>query len=198
MIGPGEATAAEVAVAEEVGARLVDLGATIVTGGLGGVMEAACRGAKSRRGLTIGLLPGLDRSEANGWVDVAIATGLGEIRNALIVRTSDALVAIGGGAGTLSEIGFALKLGRPVIGVGTFEVEGVVQVGTAAVRTGARHAPPVPTPTPGTGRRLREHVARAEQADGEAERDVERQPRTIEVGHGSRLCGAARNGTRAM
>ena len=68
-------------------------------------MEAACRGAKSRRGLTIGLLPGLDRAEANGWVDVAIATGLGEIRNALIVRTSDALVAVGGGVGTLSEIG---------------------------------------------------------------------------------------------
>ena len=132
VIGPGDASAAELATAEEVGARLVDLGATVVTGGLGGVMEAACRGAKSRRGLTIGLLPGLDRSEANGWVDVAIATGLGEIRNALIVRTSDALVAVGGGAGTLSEIGFALKLGRPVIGVGTFEVEGVVQVGTAA------------------------------------------------------------------
>jgi len=95
-------------------------------------MEAASRGAKSRRGLTIGLLPGLDRSEANGWVDVAIATGLGEIRNALIVRTSDALVAVGGGVGTLSEMAFALKLGRPVIGVGTFEVEGVVQVASAA------------------------------------------------------------------
>jgi uncharacterized protein (TIGR00725 family) len=132
VIGPGDASAAELAAAEEVGARLVDLGATVVTGGLGGVMEAASRGAKSRRGLTIGLLPGLDRSEANGWVDVAIATGLGEIRNALIVRTSDALVAVGGGAGTLAEIGFALKLGRPVIGIGTFEVEGVVQVGSAA------------------------------------------------------------------
>jgi uncharacterized protein (TIGR00725 family) len=132
VIGPGDASAAELAAAEEVGARLVDLGATVVTGGLGGVMEAASRGAKSRRGLTIGLLPGLDRSEANGWVDVAIATGLGEIRNALIVRTSDALVAVGGGAGTLAEIGFALKLGRPVIGIGTFEVEGVVQVGSAS------------------------------------------------------------------
>ena len=132
VIGAGEASPAQLAVAEEVGARLVDLGATVVTGGLGGVMEAACRGAKSRRGLTIGLLPGLDRSEANGWVDVAIATGLGELRNALIVRTSDALVAIGGGAGTLSEIGFALKHERPVIGIGTFAVEGVVQVTSAA------------------------------------------------------------------
>ena len=146
VIGPGDASAAELAVAEEVGARLVDLGATVVTGGLGGVMEAASRGAKSRRGLTIGLLPGLDRSEANGWVDVAIATGLGEIRNALIVRTSDALVAVGGGVGTLSEMAFALKLGRPVIGVGTFEVEGVVQVASAAEAAElARCAEPSPT-----------------------------------------------------
>jgi hypothetical protein len=132
VVGPGEATAAEIAVAEELGARLVDLGATVVCGGLGGVMEAACRGAKSRRGTTVGLLPGLDRSAANGWVDVAIATGLGELRNGLIVRTSDAVVAVGGGAGTLSEIGFALKLGRPVIGIGTFEIDGVTQVASAA------------------------------------------------------------------
>jgi uncharacterized protein (TIGR00725 family) len=132
VVGAGDATAAELALAEEVGARLVELGATVVTGGLGGVMEAACRGAKSRRGQTVGLLPGDDRSEANGWVDVAIATGLGELRNGLIVRTSDALVAIGGGAGTLSEIGFALKLGRPVIGLGTFAVDGVVQAQSAA------------------------------------------------------------------
>ena len=95
-------------------------------------MEAACRGAKSRRGTTVGLLPGLDRSAANGWVDVAIATGLGELRNGLIVRTSDDFVAVVRGAGTLSEIGFALKLGRPVIGIGTFEVDGVTQVASAA------------------------------------------------------------------
>jgi uncharacterized protein (TIGR00725 family) len=132
VVGPGEASADELAVAEELGARLVELGATVVCGGLGGVMEAACRGAKSRRGTTVGLLPGLDRSDANGWVDVAIATGLGELRNGLIVRASDALVAVGGGAGTLSEIGFALKLGRPVIGIGTFEIEGVVQAASPA------------------------------------------------------------------
>jgi uncharacterized protein (TIGR00725 family) len=132
VVGPGEATTAEIAVAEELGAQLVDLGATVVCGGLGGVMEAVCRGAKSRRGTTVGLLPGLERSAANGWVDVAIATGLGELRNGLIVRASDAVVAVGGGAGTLSEIGFALKLGRPVIGIGTFEVDGVQQVASAA------------------------------------------------------------------
>jgi len=132
VVGGSSAGDEERRTAELVGRELARAQAILVCGGLGGVMEAASRGAKSRRGLTIGLLPGLDRSEANGWVDVAIATGLGEIRNALIVRTSDALVAVGGGVGTLSEIGFALKLGRPVIGVGTFEVEGVVQVASGA------------------------------------------------------------------
>jgi uncharacterized protein (TIGR00725 family) len=132
VVGPGEASASEAAVAEEVGGLLAEGGAVVVCGGLGGVMEAACRGAKSKLGLTVGLLPGLDRSAANGWVDVAVATGLGELRNGLIVRASDALVAVGGGAGTLSEIAFALKLGRPVIGVGTFELDGVVQAASAA------------------------------------------------------------------
>jgi uncharacterized protein (TIGR00725 family) len=132
VVGPGEASASEAAVAEEVGGLLAEGGAVLVCGGLGGVMEAACRGAKSKLGLTVGLLPGLDRSAANGWVDVAVATGLGELRNGLIVRASDTLVAVGGGAGTLSEIAFALKAGRPVIGVGTFELDGVVQAASAA------------------------------------------------------------------
>jgi uncharacterized protein (TIGR00725 family) len=131
VVGPGEASAGELAVAEELGALLADAGATVVCGGLGGVMEAACRGAKSRRGRTVGLLPGEDRSAANGWVDVAIATGLGELRNGLIVRACDAVVAVGGSAGTLTEIAFALRLGRPVIGIGAIELSGVVQVATA-------------------------------------------------------------------
>jgi uncharacterized protein (TIGR00725 family) len=131
VVGPGEASASEAAVAEEVGGLLAEGGAVVVCGGLGGVMEAACRGAKSKLGLTVGLLPGLDRSAANGWVDVAVATGLGELRNGLIVRASDALVAVGGGAGTLSEIAFALKVGRPVIGIGTYELDGVVQAASA-------------------------------------------------------------------
>jgi uncharacterized protein (TIGR00725 family) len=104
----------------------------VVTGGLGGVMEAACRGARSRGGRTIGILPGLDRDAANGWVQVALATGLGELRNGLVVRGADAVVAVGGGHGTLSEIGFALKLGRPVVGVGSWQVQGVEHVATAA------------------------------------------------------------------
>jgi uncharacterized protein (TIGR00725 family) len=130
VVGPGDASPQELQAAEEVGAGLADAGAVVVTGGLGGVMEAACRGARSRRGHTVGILPGDDREAANGWVEIAIATGMGELRNALVVRASDALVAIGGGHGTLSEVALALKLGRPVVGLGTWEVHGVEQVST--------------------------------------------------------------------
>jgi uncharacterized protein (TIGR00725 family) len=88
-------------------------------------MEAAWRGAAGAGGITVGLLPGVERGEANPHVSVAVATGLGEGRNALIVRTSDAVVAIGGGYGTLSEIALALRAGKPVIGLDTWDVEGV-------------------------------------------------------------------------
>ena len=132
VIGPGEASAAELESAEEVGAGLASLGAVVVTGGLGGVMEAACRGARSRRGRTLGILPGEDREAANGWVEIAVATGLGELRNGLIVRACDALVAVGGGYGTLSEVALALRLGRPVVGLGTWAVHGVDEVTTPA------------------------------------------------------------------
>jgi uncharacterized protein (TIGR00725 family) len=133
IVGPGAAGAGELAAAEEAGAAVAEAGAGLVCGGLGGVMEAACRGARSRGGLTLGLLPGLDREAANGWVVVAVPTGLGEARNALIVRAADAVVAIGGGWGTLSEIALAMKTGVPVVGIGTWEpairgepVEGIV------------------------------------------------------------------------
>jgi uncharacterized protein (TIGR00725 family) len=132
VVGPGDASPQELHSAEEVGAGLAALGAVVVTGGLGGVMEAASRGAKSRRGRTLGILPGEDRDAANGWVDVALATGLGELRNGLVVRTVDAVVAVGGGHGTLSEIALALKGGRPVVGVGTWAVHGVEHVDTPA------------------------------------------------------------------
>jgi uncharacterized protein (TIGR00725 family) len=130
VVGPGEASPDELSAAEEIGAGLAAAGSVVVTGGLGGVMEAACRGARSRRGRTVGILPGEDRDAANGWVDVAIATGLGELRNGLVVRAADALVAVGGGHGTLSEVALALKLGRPVVGLGTWEVHGVDHVST--------------------------------------------------------------------
>lgn len=97
----------------------------LVCGGLEGVMEAACRGAKEAGGTTIGILPGTDRGAANPFVDVAVPTGLGEARNALVVRAADALVAVGGGYGTLSEIALALKAGKPVVGLGTWDVDGV-------------------------------------------------------------------------
>jgi uncharacterized protein (TIGR00725 family) len=100
-------------------------------------MEAACRGAKEAGGTTVGILPGTDRAAANRFVDVAIATGLGEARNALVVRSADAVIAIGGGYGTLSEVALALKAGKRVVGLGTWDVEGVDAVDSpeAAVET---------------------------------------------------------------
>jgi uncharacterized protein (TIGR00725 family) len=114
-----------VAAAERVGALVAQRGAVLVCGGLGGVMEAACRGARQEGGTAVGILPGLDRSAANPHVDLALATGLGEARNALVVRAGDALIAVGGGYGTLSEIALALKAGKRVAGLGTWEIEGV-------------------------------------------------------------------------
>ena len=108
--------------ARAVGRELAHQGAVVVCGGRGGVMEAACRGAKDEGGTTVGILPGDQRGEANPYVDVEVVTGIGEARNAIVVRTGDAVIAIGGGYGTLSEIGLALKMGRPVIGLGTWEL----------------------------------------------------------------------------
>jgi uncharacterized protein (TIGR00725 family) len=88
-------------------------------------MEAACRGAKGAGGTTVGILPGTDRCAANPYVDIAIATGLGEARNAVVARSADALIAIGGAYGTLSEIAFVLKAGKRVVGLGTWVVDGV-------------------------------------------------------------------------
>jgi uncharacterized protein (TIGR00725 family) len=126
VCGPHEATAAELVLAEEVGAGIAAAGAVLVSGGGSGVMEASCRGARSKRGMTLGLLPGDDRRAANGWVEIPVATGMGEMRNALIVRASDAVIAIGGAYGTLSEVALALRAGRPVVGLATWEVPGVV------------------------------------------------------------------------
>lgn len=132
MVGPGDATAGEEAEAEAAGRALAAAGAVVVCGGLGGVMAAACRGATEAGGATVGILPGLDRRAANAWVGFAIPTGLGEARNALVVRAADALVAVGGGWGTLSEVALALKAGKPVVGVGSFELDGVTAADTGA------------------------------------------------------------------
>jgi uncharacterized protein (TIGR00725 family) len=123
VIGPDEsATERQVADAAAVGAALALQGAIVICGGLGGVMEGACRGAHETGGRTVGILPGADRSAANPFVDIAIATGMGELRNGLIVRAADAVIAVGGAFGTLSEIGLALRTGTPVIGLGTWEL----------------------------------------------------------------------------
>lgn len=139
VVGGGACDGATAEVAEEVGRLLGKAGAVLVSGGLGGVMEAACRGARSEAGTTVGLLPGPDRSEANAHVEVAIPTGLGEARNLLVVRAADALIAVGGEFGTLSEIAFALKLGKPVVGLDSWElsrrgerVPAIVRASTAA------------------------------------------------------------------
>ena len=120
VVGPGTATDEETAAAREVGSRLAATGAVLVCGGLGGVMAAACRGAAEAGGLTVGLLPGDDRDAANPWVSVALPTGLGEARNVLLVRAAQAVVAIGGGWGTLSEIALALRAGKAVVGIDTW------------------------------------------------------------------------------
>lgn len=132
VVGPSVATPEEAWLAEEVGAGLARAGAVVVTGGLGGVMEAACRGAKSRRGKTIGMLPGTDRTSANGWVDLALPTGMGELRNALVVRAADAVIAVGRSHGTLSEVALALHDDKAVIGLGSWDIEGMVQAADPA------------------------------------------------------------------
>lgn len=126
VIGGRRASRALLREAEEVGALIAEAGAVLVTGGLGGVMEAASRGAKRAGGLTVGILPQDGSHHANAYVDVPVATGLGIGRNVIIARTADALVALGGQYGTLSEIAFALQLGKTVVGIGTWDIRGVM------------------------------------------------------------------------
>jgi uncharacterized protein (TIGR00725 family) len=126
VIGPNEATPEEVRVAEAVGRLLAERGALVVCGGLAGVMEAVSRGAAGGGGTVLGVLPGSDRTDANQHVTVAITTGMGEMRNALVVRAADAVIAVGGAYGTLSEIAFALRTGVPVVGIGTWDLDDVI------------------------------------------------------------------------
>lgn len=122
VVGGYDAGEDVLALAEEVGRRLAEAGATVVTGGRRGVAEAASRGASLAGGTVVGVLPGRDRAEANPWVGVAVPTGLGETRNALVVMGADAVVAFEGSYGTLSEIAHALLAGTPVVGIGTWEL----------------------------------------------------------------------------
>jgi uncharacterized protein (TIGR00725 family) len=122
VIGDGLCSAETARLAEEVGRQLAEKEATVICGGLGGVMEAACRGAKSAGGLTIGVLPGFDRRDANPYVDIPVVTGMREARNIIVVSSAHAVIAVSGGYGTLSEIAHALKLGIPVVGLGTWRL----------------------------------------------------------------------------
>lgn len=127
VVGAGTCSEDVARQAERVGRAVAREGAVLVCGGLGGVMEAAARGARREGGLTLGLLPGVDRQAANEFIDCAVATGLGHFRNFLIAQTSDAFVAVAGRYGTLSEIAMALNLGKPVIGLGSWEIDGVLR-----------------------------------------------------------------------
>ena len=127
VIGGGDGASVEVLeLAHKVGAEIGAHGATLICGGRGGVMEAAARGAFERGAHTIGILPGYDHSAANPHIEFAIATGIGEARNAVVIGTADAVVALAGEGGTLSEIGFALKIGRPLVALRAWaQIEGI-------------------------------------------------------------------------
>ena len=122
VIGAATCDAATAVLAEEVGREIAVRGGILICGGRGGVMEAAARGARAAGGLVVGILPGTSRREGNPYLTVALPTGLGDARNAVIACASDVLIAVAGGYGTLSEIGFALKMGRPVVGLFTWEL----------------------------------------------------------------------------
>jgi len=139
VIGGNAPDAESTRLAEAVGREVAKRGAVLVCGGLAGVMEAACRGAADEGGLTVGILPGPSREAANPYVRLAIATGIGYARNAIVVGSAQAVIAIDGSYGTLSEISFALQAGTPVVGLGTWELSRGGQTDNAIIRasTGA-------------------------------------------------------------
>jgi len=122
VVGPSAGTPAELALGEAVGRGIAEAGAVLVCGGMGGVMEAAAGGCAEAGGRSVGILPTEDRLDANPYLTVAVATGMGEGRNSIVVRTADAVIAVHGEFGTLSEIALALKMGKPVVGLGTWEL----------------------------------------------------------------------------
>ena len=137
VCGPGDADEAAMNLAEAVGHALGRRGATLVCGGLGGCMEAACRGAKAAGGVTVGIVPGYEARSANRYVDHAVCTGMGQARNPIIVASGAAVIAVAGGAGTLSEVALAIRLSRPVVLIGEWpealgaELAGMVRPGSS-------------------------------------------------------------------
>jgi uncharacterized protein (TIGR00725 family) len=144
VIGGQVCTPEEEQLARELGRLIAEGGHVLICGGLGGVMEAACRGAKDAGGTTVGILPGAFRSDANPSVDIAIATDLGQCRNAVIVRTADAVIAVGGEYGTLSEIAMAMKMGKKVVAISSW----------ALARSGQTEEKLIEAPDPETALRL--------------------------------------------
>lgn len=121
VLGPNTTTKEQFQLGRDIGRLIAEAGAVLFCGGLGGMMRAAAEGAKSAGGQTIGILPGIDKSDANEFIDIPIPTDLGAYRNALLVRSCDAVIAVHGAYGTLSEIAFALRLNIPVVGINTWE-----------------------------------------------------------------------------
>lgn len=130
VIGGSRASSRHLDLAAEVGKLIAERGAVLVCGGLSGVMEAACRGAKQAGGTTIGILPGGNPSEANAFVDIPIATGMGYTRNALVVMNADALIAVDGSYGTLSEIAYACVHGKRIVGLDSWDIKGLETAAT--------------------------------------------------------------------
>lgn len=123
VIGSTKAEPDILRLAEEVGAEIAKRGAAVVCGGLGGVMEAVCKGARREGGLTIGIIPSDEKNDANPYVQIPIVTGMGMGRNVMLVKTADVIIAVGGEFGTLSEIAHALNIGKKVIGLRTWRLE---------------------------------------------------------------------------
>jgi len=117
-------------IAQELGKEIAEFGAILICGGLGGIMEAVAKGAKENNGITVGILPGENKNGANSYIDIPIATGLGYTRNTLVTTAADIIIALSGEYGTLSEIGFALNAGKTVIGIGTWDIKGIIKVNT--------------------------------------------------------------------
>lgn len=134
VIGDRECSDAVAALAEAVGRGIGEAHGILICGGMGGVMEAACRGAQGAGGLTVGIIPGEDPAAANPYLDVPIVTGLGTARNAIVVKSAEAVIAIAGLYGTLAEIGFALNHGIPVVGLGTWQLSHEAVSGDPIVR----------------------------------------------------------------
>ncbi len=123
VIGSSAHNEREIQIAEEIGMRIADRGAILVCGGMGGVMEAACRGAKERGGTTVGILPGSEKDSGNDYLDIAVPTGMGYARNILVVLSSHGIVAVGGAFGTLSEIAYGNVFQIPIVGIETWELK---------------------------------------------------------------------------